>query len=156
MDVIIMKMTPDVPGECTLPGLEGQIELLSFAHAVAMQVTGNSGHHERTEGRPIHQDFVVTKYLDRASPLLDEACCKGTVFGEVKITAGRNEGGSVTPLITYTLKNVIVSTVSASGGLGSAPVESLSMNYGHITWDFNLGQQSSVRTSWDVANNRAE
>jgi type VI secretion system secreted protein Hcp len=156
MDVILMKMTPDVQGESTRPGLEGQIELLSFSHAVAMQVMGDPGHYERTAGRPVHQDFAVTKNLDRASPLLNEACCKGSVFGEVKITAGRSEGNSFAPLITYTLKNVIISAVSTGGGLGGAPVESLTLNYGHITWDFNLGQQSSVRTSWDVANNRAE
>jgi type VI secretion system secreted protein Hcp len=155
MDALLMKMTPHIPGASKLRGYEQQIELLSFSHSVAMQITGDVSQSERTSGRPNHQDFTVTKYLDQASPRMNEACSMGTPFGEVKITVGRNDGDAVVPLITYTLKNVIISSVSIGGGGGDMPVETLTMNYGHITWDFRAGKEANVRASWDLASNKA-
>jgi len=36
MDVLLMKLDPDVPGTSTLKDYANQIELLSFSHGVAM------------------------------------------------------------------------------------------------------------------------
>ena len=41
MDVLLMKLDPDVPGTSTLKDYTNQIELLSFSHGVAMQITGD-------------------------------------------------------------------------------------------------------------------
>ena len=50
---------------------------------------------------------------------------------------GRNDKGAVMPLIKYTLKNVVLSSVSIGGGGGDKPVETITLNYNHITWDFH-------------------
>ena len=158
MDVLLMKMTPDIPGTSTVKDFTAQIELLSFSHGVAMQITGDLSNTERTSGKPNHQDFTVTKYLDQSSPKFNEACCKGDNFTEVKITVGRNDKGAMLPLIVYTLKNVVISSVSIGGGGGDKPVETLTMNYNHITWDFHTqkaegAEQGHVDTKWDLAKN---
>lgn len=158
MDVIIMKMDPAIPGTSTMKGVETQIELLSFSHGVAMQITGDVSNTERTSGKPNHQDFTVTKYLDQASPKLNEACCKGDNFKSVEITIARNDKGAVLPLIKYTLKNVVLSSISIGGGGGDKPVETVTMNYNHITWDFHTqkaegAEQGHVDTKWDLAKN---
>lgn len=158
MDVIVMKMTPDIPGTCSLKDFTNQIELLSFSHGVAMQVTGDMSNEERTSGKPNHQDFTVTKYMDKSTPKLNEACCKGDNFSEVKVTVGRNDKGAVIPLIVYTLKNVVVSSVSVGGGSGDKPVETTTLNYNHITWDFHVqsdsgGESGHVDAKWDLAQN---
>ncbi len=54
MDVIILDMGPDVKGEATQHGFKDKIELLSFSHGVAMQITGDIGTSERTAGKPNH------------------------------------------------------------------------------------------------------
>jgi type VI secretion system secreted protein Hcp len=153
-----MKMTPDIPGTSTVKDFTSQIELLSFSHGVAMQITGDLSNTERTSGKPNHQDFTVTKYLDQSSPKFNEACCKGDNFTEVKITVGRNDKGAMLPLIVYTLKNVVISSVSIGGGGGDKPVETLTMNYNHITWDFHTqkaegSELGHVDTKWDLAKN---
>ncbi|HEY0006427.1 MAG TPA: type VI secretion system tube protein Hcp [Pyrinomonadaceae bacterium] len=158
MDVLLMKMTPDIPGTSTVKDFTSQIELLSFSHGVAMQITGDLSNTERTSGKPNHQDFTVTKYLDQSSPKFNEACCKGDNFTEVKITVGRNDKGAMLPLIVYTLKNVVISSVSIGGGGGDKPVETLTMNYNHITWDFHTqkaegSELGHVDTKWDLAKN---
>jgi type VI secretion system secreted protein Hcp len=158
MDVLLMKTTPDIPGTSTLKDYDKQIELLSFSHGVAMQITGDISNTERTSGKPNHQDFTVTKYLDQSSPKFNEACCKGDNFSEVKVVVARNDKGAVLKFIEYTLKNVVISSVSIGGGGGDKPVETLTMNYNHITWDFHHQKSEGsegghVDTKWDLAKN---
>jgi len=146
MDVLLMKFDPDIPGTSTLDQYAKQIELLSFSNT------------ERTSGKPNHQDFTITKYLDQSSPKLNEACCKGDVFKSAEVVVARNDKGKVLPLIRYTLKNVVLSSVSIGGGGGDKPVETVTLNYNHITWDFHHqkaeGSESGhVDTKWDLAKN---
>src|SRR5258707_13571629 len=115
MDVLLMKFEPEIPGTSTLDGYSRQIELLSFSHGVAMQITGDISNSERTSGKPNHQDFTITKYLDQSSPKLNEACCKGDNFKKLVLVVARNDKGSVLPLITYTLQNVLLSSISVGG-----------------------------------------
>ncbi|MDQ1523764.1 MAG: type secretion system secreted protein Hcp, partial [Pyrinomonadaceae bacterium] len=56
MDVIILDMGKDVTGESSLTDYAGKMELLSFSHGVAMQITGDLSNTERTSGKPNHQD----------------------------------------------------------------------------------------------------
>jgi type VI secretion system secreted protein Hcp len=159
MDVLLMKFDPVVKGTSTMDTYADQIELLSFSHGVAMQITGDISNNERTSGKPNHQDFTITKYLDQASPLLNEACCKGDSFKSAEIVVGRNDKGKVIQLIKYTLKNVVLSSISIGGGGGDKPVETVTMNYNHITWDFlhqkaEGGEAGHVPGKWDLATNK--
>lgn len=156
-DVIMLKIT-DVPGTSQITGYEEQIEVLSYSHGVSQQVTGDVTNTERTSGRPMHQDFHLTKYLDKATPLLNQKCCEATNLGQVIITIGRNDAGAVIPLIIYTLEDVIISSVSVGGGGGDKPVESLSLNYASIKWDYTAqkeesGEAGTVSGGWDVSAN---
>lgn len=156
-----MDMGDDVRGECSLEGFTGKLELLSFSHGLAMQITGDINENERTAGRPNHQDLTVTRYLDAASPVLNQACCEGKAFPEVSVIVGRNDGGKVTELMRYTLKSVIISSISVGGGGGDRPVEALSFNYKHIAWKFTAREQGSgarrvVEARWDLARNTSK
>jgi type VI secretion system secreted protein Hcp len=158
MDVILMKIT-GVPGTTQVTNYEGQIELMSYSHGVSMQVTGDVSNTERTSGKSRHQDFQVTKYLDKASPLLNQKLCQATELGDVTITVGRNDGGAVIPLIIYTLSKAIISSVSVGGGGGDKPVESVALNYASIKWDYTAqkeegGAAGVVSGSWDVGANK--
>lgn len=157
MDVIVMDI-PNVDGESQLKGFEKKIELLSFSHGVAMQVTGDVSNTERTSGRPNHQDFTGTKYMDKASPKLNQLLCKGAILGTVKITVGRNDKGAILALMLYELENAVLSSLSVGGGSGDKPVETLTINYSKITWTYNAqkeegGKEGEVKASWDVSTN---
>lgn len=138
MDVIIMDMGNDIKGESSVRGYENKIELLSFSHGVGTGITGDISRSERTSGKPNHQAMMVTKYLDStASPLLHQGAMEGKSFPRVDILIGRNDEGAVSVLMRYTMKDVIISDVSVSGGGGDMPVETLTLNYNSITWSFN-------------------
>ena len=158
MDVILMNIK-DVPGTSMMTGYAAQIELLSYSHGVAMQVTGDVSNTERTSGKPRHQDFHVTKYMDKSSPLLNQKLCQATDLGDVTITVGRNDNGTVIPVMSYTLQKAVISSVSVGGGGGDKPVEAVSLNYTAIKWDYTAqkeagGKDGTVSGSWDVVANK--
>jgi type VI secretion system secreted protein Hcp len=158
MDVILMNIK-DVPGTSLMNGFTAQIEVMSYSHGVSMQVTGDVSNTERTSGKPRHQDFHVTKYMDKSSPLLNQKLCQAADLGDVTITVGRNDNGTVIPLIIYTLSKAVLSSVSVGGGGGDKPVESVSLNYASIKWDYTAqkeagGKDGVVSGSWDVGANK--
>jgi type VI secretion system secreted protein Hcp len=158
MDVIIMDMGAKPEGESQVKGFEKKMELLSFSHGVAMQITGDLSNQERTSGKPNHQDLTVTKYLDAASPVLNQSCCQGAGFPQVDIVIGRNDGGKVIELMRYTMKNVLISSISVGGGGGDKPVETVTLNYSDIAWKFTsqnegLGTKGVVNGTWNLATN---
>ena len=135
MDSIILDLGGDIKGECTLEGYTDKIELMSYSHNVAMQVTNDVSNSERTSGKPHLGEFTVTKFVDVATPTLNEYCCSGKAIASATIVVGRNAAesdGKIMPFITYTLNNVVLSNVSVSGGAGGKPVETLSLNFTKI------------------------
>ena len=129
MDVIIMDLGDDITGESSTPGYKNKIELLSFSHGDPT---------DRMSGRS-DKDMTVSKYLDTVSPVLHRAAMEAKVFPRVDILIGRNDAGRVSVLLKYIMKNVHISSVSVSGGGGDMPVETLTLNYNSITWDYSIG-----------------
>jgi type VI secretion system secreted protein Hcp len=154
-------MGKDVKGESSLTDFAEKMELLSFSHGVAMQITGDLSNSERTSGKPNHQDLTVTKYLDAASPVLNQSCCQGKGFDQVDIIIGRNDSGKVIELMRYTLKSVLISSISVGGGGGDKPVETVTLNYNDIAWKFtsqkpSVGVQGVVNGTWNLAKNAVD
>jgi len=155
-------MGPDVKGESNQSGFENKIELLSFSHGVAMQITGDISTSERTSGKSNHQDMTVTKYLDSASPVLYQRCCEGKIFPQAEIIIGRNDSGAVVELMRYTLKGVLISSMSIGGGGGDKPVETVTLNYNQIQWNYTpqrpeqSGADEQIEGRWNLNTNRPE
>lgn len=162
MDAIILDLGADIKGDSLLEGFADKIELMSYSHNVAMQVTNDVSNSERTSGRPHIGEFTVTKFIDTSTPTLNEYCCSGKPITEAKITIGRNaaEGsGQILPFIVYTLSNVVFSNVSVSGGTGGKPVETLSMNFTKIKWELTAQKDDGTKegtaaSTWDLAANK--
>jgi type VI secretion system secreted protein Hcp len=101
MDVLILDCGNSIKGECALTNYVGKIELLSYSHGVAQQITGDQRNTKPTSGKPNHQDFTVTKYQDLASCNLINNCNTATPIPTVTITVGQNDNGNVTPTWVY-------------------------------------------------------
>jgi hypothetical protein len=74
-------------------------------------------------GKRMHKPFVITKELDKTSPILSQACASGQHFKEVDVDLA--SGGH------YKLADVMVSSIQKSGG-GDRPMESVSFTYQKI------------------------
>jgi len=163
MDAIILDLGGDVKGDSLLEGFIEKIEIMSYSHNVAMQVTNDQSNTERTSGRPHIGEFTLTKFVDSSTPTLNQLCTNGDSLAEAKITVTRNAAASAdAPLmafITYTLNNVIISNLSVSGGSGGKPVETMSLNFTKIKWELNAqkldGNKEGVSAAtFDIAANK--
>lgn len=158
MDTVLMEVT-GVPGQTQLQGYAGQMELYSFSHAVSQTATANVSNNDRVSGRPNHQDFTVTKDVDKATPSLLQGCNAATIYPVVKITVARNDGGNIIELFTYKLEDCVITNISVSGG-GGKPMEVISFNYARIEWTYYAqkeegGAGGNAVARWDVSQNKA-
>jgi type VI secretion system secreted protein Hcp len=157
MESMFLKFK-DIKGDSDVSGHKEEIEILSFSHGASIPVTGDVSNSQRTSGRPNLQDLTVTKFVDQATPTLYQRCCEGKMLGDVTLTVTSNEDGKVVDFLIYTLKDVVISSVSVGGGGSGKPVENLSLNYSHITWKVVVqkhtgGKQGEAVGKWDVAKN---
>lgn len=81
--------------------------------------------------------YVFTKTLDKASPKLFRAAANGTHYPKVVLRVRKAAGGKQTYL-QYTFSHVGVSSVQdGSGGKGSGPVETVTLNFTKVEVVYN-------------------
>jgi type VI secretion system secreted protein Hcp len=158
MDVLILDCGDAITGECQLSGYENKIELLSYSHGGAQQITGDQSNPKHTSGKPNHQDFTVTKYADAATCSLIDYCNQAKPIATVKVIVGQNDNGKVTKIFEYELTNALISSVSVGGGGGGKTPETVTFNYTAISWEY-IAQKSdavdagNLSASWNLATN---
>ena len=149
-----------IDGQSTLDGFEKSIELQSFSHGIAQMVTSNPSNSERTTGGPSHSELSVSKCVDIASCPLIAACNEGKLLKEVTLTVGRVDNGKLLPIVVYKLENVLISSISHSGG-GGRPMESLSLNYTKIEWSYTeqdpeVKKKGNNGAVWDLTKDKGK
>lgn len=148
-----------IPGESTDAEHDEWIDVLSFSHGVS-QPSGISSV-TRSAERCEHEDFIITKELDKSSPKLALACCKGEHIIEVVIEVCRAD--TTGKYMQYTLTDVIVTSISQNGasqGEDAKPIEEVSFSYGRIDWsytetDYMTGKpKGNVEAYWNIETNK--
>ena len=146
-----------VDGEAKDKDHKAWSDLVSFGQGIHQPGGGATGP-TRRRGDVILDDISCSKELDKASPKIAEAVCKGKVFGKVEIhvTASTTDAGRVT-YWAYELKNVMVTsyTVGGSGQAETVPSEDFSLNFEEIKATYtevdNAGKKKgNVEYTWKV------
>ncbi len=152
-----------IPGECTDKGHEQWIQLLAFNHGVnqphATSVGGGGarGGVERCE----HQDFAVTKHIDKSTPKLFLHCCNGKNLQKVKVEICRQVDSKVA-YMTYEFETCLIRSVSIHGvprGGDPQPTEEVSFSYAKISWKYTEVDPKSnqpkgdTMSYWDMLTN---
>jgi len=153
-----------IEGESTDDKHKGWIEVLSHHHEMRQPTSATvSSQGGATSERVDMGDFTIVKGLDKASPKLYEACCKGTHIPTVTIEMCR-AGGDKLKYMEVKLEQVIVSYVnhdSHSKGTDGIPTETISHNFGKITWTYTQQKRSdgtgggNVAAVWNLIANKA-
>ena len=145
-----------VDGEAQDKDHKGWSDLASFQQAIHKPSAGTGA--TRRRGDVVLEDIVCVKELDKSSPKLAEAICKGKVYPKVEIhvTASYSADGRIT-YYAYELKNVVVTSysVSGSGQSEDVPVEEVSLNFEEIKvtyteTDSEGKKKGNVEYSWKV------
>lgn len=105
-----------VDGEAESAGHERWSEIVAFSQPISKPDGGATGA-TRRRGDVVLEDIVVVKQLDKASPKLAEAICKGKVFPKVEIhLTGPSEGSTCHgTFYAYELTNVMITRYEISG-----------------------------------------
>lgn len=147
-----------IDGESLDHGHKNEIELLSFAFGATQP--GSAGHGGGSGiGKVQVQDFHFSKYFDKASPKLFEACATGKHTPKVVLTC-RKAGGTQQEYLKITLSEVIVSSIQNSGSGGdSLPTESVTLNFSKIEIEYKPQDEKGglggvVKAGWDLTKNQ--
>ncbi len=144
-----------VDGESPDKAHKGWSDILSFSQA---HEAGESGAGSALRlATCVFEDLVVVKEIDKSSPKLAEAVCKGKVFPKVEIHAARPAGGVDQVYLRYELTNVRISRYHLSGSsLSDAlPTEEISLSFEEIKMTYteydDAGRlKGNVEYSWKI------
>ena len=114
-------------------------------------------------GRVSMGDLHITKYTDKASPMLMLAACTGRHFKEAVLTI-RKAGDKPLEYNVFTLKDVLVSSVAAGGAggdKGERLTEEIALNFASIKQSYTQQKadgsaDASIEATFNVAQNCAE
>lgn len=136
------------------------IDGLSFSQGQYLPPSPWTGGGARTV---VFEEFTLTKTVDKSSPKLAEALCKGTVFSKVDVHVARTSSGpNRAPYYTYELKNVLVTSYHIGGSTqDEVPTESVSLNFGQIKvtytkFDATGKAEGNVEYSWNLDRNQPQ
>jgi type VI secretion system secreted protein Hcp len=119
-------------GESKDPNHTGCIDVLAWSWGVqndaSFHVGGTGG-----AGRVSMQDISLTKWVDKATPILLESVAKGVTFPKLELSNHR--ACCDTEYIRITMDKVLVTSVS-TGGSGSEDrlTENVSLNFAKVTY----------------------
>jgi type VI secretion system secreted protein Hcp len=133
-----------VPGESQDSRHKDWIEVLSYSHGM-VQPTGGIGAIE-------HQDFSITKCIDKATPKLALYCCSRTQVAEAVLELCGPDVNEP-PVYTTYLTDVVITSVRPNGSVTSSdplPMEEVTMNYGSIEWQYVAADGNTILAGWDV------
>jgi type VI secretion system secreted protein Hcp len=138
-EVVVSAMTidcflqiPGIAGESTDRNFAGQIDVLSWkfgaTHPGAPHI-GPGG----SVGRVDVRDLAVTKWLDRATPALVQACCAGRHFANATLTCRRG-GSSPVRYVRLNFDDVLITSVATGGSADEGRfTEEISLNFAKFT-----------------------
>lgn len=135
---------PDIPGGSKIQGREDEIEVYGFRHEVYMPTDRKDG---SATGTRVHQDFVMVKNFDKASPKLYEYLCNGKVIPSATLRWFMiDENGSEVEYFSHELTNARITAIRPHMPDVDNPaneqykhMEEVSMRYEKVKWLFKDG-----------------
>ena len=124
----------DIKGESLDDKHKDEIEVLSFSWGVsnpASQGTGGGG----GAGRATFQDLSIVHKIDKATPLLLNACATGQHLKEATITH-RKAGKGQQEFLVVKLNDVLITSVHHAGDTSEAASETVSLTFAKVDFEY--------------------
>lgn len=129
-----LKLT-GIEGESQREGHVNEIDVLSFTFGATQSGTAHVGMGS-TAGQANVQDLSITKYVDKATPLLFLNCMSGKHVDEATLSV-RKAGGTPLDYFKVTLTQVIVTSVqTGASGSDDRVQETVSLNFSTIKTEY--------------------
>ena len=143
----------EIKGEASFDQYVDHIGVLRFQWGVA-KAPSQGIHAFRA---PRFRSFVFTKYLDKASPVLFQSCCSGTMHPTANFAARRADPmtGAVGEHLKYKFTNVLVTGVRpvCASTLDELPLEEVTLAFSKCELDYSMVGGGTYHGGWDLAQN---
>jgi type VI secretion system secreted protein Hcp len=112
-------------------------------------------------GKVAIQDVSITKWIDKASPVLMKYCSSGEQFKEGVLTVRKAGGKEPLEYLVITMKDIIVTSISTGGSGGEDRLtENVSLNFAEVKTEYQPqkpdGTADGGKIPWgmDIAANK--
>jgi len=123
----------DIKGESMDDKHKDEIEVLSYSWGVSN--AGSMAHGSGGgEGKATFHDLSFVHNIDKASPVLLQACATGTHYKEATIIH-RKAGKGQQEYLIVKMNDVIITSVT-HGGSGDGHSENVSINFGKVALEY--------------------
>jgi type VI secretion system secreted protein Hcp len=124
--------TPDSVGNIYQDGHENESLVKSVSHNIKIARDSKAG---LPTGQRSHQPFVISKLIDKSSPLLYNAITKGETLPKVEIKWYRTGyNGKIENYFTTTLEDAVIVDIFSDIDIDGTPVERVSFAYRKVLW----------------------
>ena len=145
----------NIPGESFDARHKDEIEVISFAWGVSNAARVTTG---GPTARPTIRELSFVHAIDKATPKLLQACAMATRLPDATITH-RRAGGQQQEFLIVRLSDVVVTSVSQGGGSDQSAVETVSVAFGKIDFEYRAQKadgslDAGVHFTYDLAARR--
>lgn len=139
-----------VNGDCTAPGREGAIEVMSSSYGVAQPVDSNTG---SMTGTRQHSAFTLHKQIDKLSPYLAICVCESRRLQKAEIKYYETDAAGIErEVYRVTLDSIVIMYVNAAhtyipGSNSPNMIETVGISFRGIEW-FYLEGMIKYSDSW--------
>ena len=142
LQAAIVMQVSGITGDSRIEGKKDWIDLYSYQQGMATSVTLGTGTGGPVVSKPVHSDITLSKNLDRSSVPIALKLNTGTKFATVVIEF-LTSGSTPKTYYRITLSDAYFTSLSTSSG-GDQPVESVSIFYSKIMWEYFPNDPSGV------------
>lgn len=154
---MFLDIEGEIEGEAQDAVHTNEIDVLAWSWGMSQS---GSFHHGGGggAGKANFQDISVTKWVDKASPVLMLYCANGDHFPKAKLTV-RKAGKKPLEYIIITMTKVMVTSVSTGGSGGEDKLtENVSLNFSDVKVEYSKQKddgsgEAPVTFAWDIAGN---
>jgi type VI secretion system secreted protein Hcp len=139
------------------------IELVSVHQGMKQQITTDVSTSARTSGRPLITEFTCVKYVDKTSVKLYDYCLRAqSLGGKAKpsyIYILRNSGDKVGNIMTFMLRDALISDIQFQTHPDDMPTEQFKLNFTEIVWIYtvqtpDMQVKGNETTGWSLIQNK--
>lgn len=143
-----------VDGESMVKNHEKSIQVLGFSFGASRPTTPGGG---MSAGKVVFQDLHITKMIDKATPMLFQACASNKMIPKMSLSVVKTSPDKVTTYMTYTFVNIGCSSFTNSA---DPLVEEVSFTYQKINIEYTPFDEKGaagdkVISGWDLKANKS-
>jgi type VI secretion system secreted protein Hcp len=146
----------DIKGESLDDKHKDEIELLSWSWGLTNAVASSGG--GGGAGKASFQDLSFMHKIDKASPLLMQACATGKHLKEATITR-RKAGKGQQEFLVIKMNDVIITSVTDADSSGDSPTEAVSFTFAKIDLEYRTQKpdgslDAGIHFKYDIKSNK--